>query len=120
MAKHLPLIDYIMTTINEQLNPINAFFVTIIINYFAKVVNEGEDESKTGGGLNEIEGTMDVMGFDPSKKDIADLNKDIQDSIEKEDEEVKMHRISTFDDTKDSRSRSTLDPNDLDFCKLKK
>lgn len=36
VAKHFPAIDFVMTTLSEMINPMNAFFITFIFNYFAK------------------------------------------------------------------------------------
>ena len=35
ITRDLPVIDFIITFINEQVNPLNAFFVLMIINFFA-------------------------------------------------------------------------------------
>lgn len=35
VVRNLPTIDFAMTTINEQVNPLNAIFILLVINYFA-------------------------------------------------------------------------------------
>ena len=46
VAKHLPIIDFIMTALNEQVNPMNAIFVTFVINYFAQEDKAAKHEAE--------------------------------------------------------------------------
>lgn len=37
ILKNMPILDFAMTILSEQINPLNAIFVVFVINYFAKV-----------------------------------------------------------------------------------
>lgn len=74
VAKDLPIIDFIMTGFNEQLTPLNAFFVTAIINYFARVVNDKEMDKDS----QEQAAKDEQMNMNVTDSEVYDINKEIE------------------------------------------
>lgn len=95
IMKNLPTLDFIMTLISEQINPLNALFIVVVLHYFAKIsginLNEDEfDDDNNNAGLREtmmLETENDVR--------ITEIN-DISKKMEKENEDNSVNRAKSL------------------------
>lgn len=90
IVKYLPTIDFIMTVLSEQINPLNALFVLLLLNFFASLEG-GKNGEKS---KDESSDSSDSQSINMSEgKEIEEINLD----IEKEDGagEEPLNRAST-------------------------
>ena len=72
ILKNMPEVDFTMTVISEQINPLNAIFIVMVLNYFARISGDYDEEEEEE--QEENEGQRETMMMLDTEIRMTDIN----------------------------------------------